>query len=404
MCMTKISRKLILPLCAVFFFIGALTVQAATYFVATTGNDSNPGTSGSPWRNPQRCTSSPVTAGDTCTVADGTYTDTNGNGIVVYASGSSVQGRAGAPITIKSTNPLGAVIALPGIPSLNAGFYIGANYYVIDGFDISGGTSTSLSASHHGIYIGNGTIGTVVRNNAIHHIGRNLCYESDFGNTGVFTEGSTTLIEQNTLYSIGRRKPGESGCSTTHTQHDHGMYIKNGSGLTVQRNVIYDTNRGWAMHFYGGSVTNANVFNNTFSDHNTTTSIAGHIMLASILTNVNIKNNISHDATIGMVQYYSLTATNVLVDHNLSSNAMNTGTRAGVTFTNNLTSTSPGFVKPSENDYHLATGSAAINAGTIVGIVGLLVNGAAPDIGAYEFANQGGDTIPPLAPVSLHVQ
>src|SRR5215831_3154870 len=99
--MVKNSRKLnqlvIFLVSASFFFIfiGAFTVQAATYYVATTGNDLNPGTSASPWRNPQKCTASPVVAGDTCTVADGTYTDVEGNGIVVYASGSSVQGTAG---------------------------------------------------------------------------------------------------------------------------------------------------------------------------------------------------------------------------------------------------------------------------------------------------------------------
>ena len=43
--MTKISRKLrvlvLLPTCALLFFIGAVTVQAATYYVAKTGSDAN---------------------------------------------------------------------------------------------------------------------------------------------------------------------------------------------------------------------------------------------------------------------------------------------------------------------------------------------------------------------------
>ena len=53
--MVKISRKrkhlVMLPVCALFFFIGTITVQAATYYVATTGNDSKPGTVSQPFRN-----------------------------------------------------------------------------------------------------------------------------------------------------------------------------------------------------------------------------------------------------------------------------------------------------------------------------------------------------------------
>ena len=180
--MTKILRELkhlvMLPLCALFFFIGAVTVQATTYYVATTGSDSNSGTSGSPFLTIQRCIDT-VAAGDTCTVADGTYTDTDGNGIVGYITGAN--GTAGAPITIKSTNPFGAIIKVPGINSHNAGFYVARTYYIIEGFNISGGTSNDASASHHGVSVAGGATGSIVRKNTIHNIASTICSNSIFG-------------------------------------------------------------------------------------------------------------------------------------------------------------------------------------------------------------------------------
>src|SRR6185295_7441582 len=91
------------------------TVWATTYYVATTGNDSNNGlTAMAPFRNPQRCVNF-VVAGDICTVADGTYTDLDGNGITVYINGAG-SGTAGNPITFKSTNIGGALIAISTNP------------------------------------------------------------------------------------------------------------------------------------------------------------------------------------------------------------------------------------------------------------------------------------------------
>lgn len=399
--MAKYSRgfklDIIRALGALSVVLGAATVHAATYYVATTGNDGNPGTSGSPFLTIQRCVDT-VAAGDTCLVADGTYRDNIGNGTVVYISSASAAGSASKPITVKSVNKFGAIIILPGRDSINAGFYISQPYYIIEGFEITGGTSSGTSVSHHGVYLTSSATGTVVRDTKIHDIGRTVCSNSAFGFDGIFTSASSVSIENNILYSIGRLKNGENGCSTSITVHDHGVYIKGGSDLIIRRNVIYDTNRGWPLHFYGGTVTNVSVFHNVFAGHNTSTSIPGHILLAGTITNLAIRNNISYDATVGMVQYYGLTASGVSVTHNLSDTLEKTANYLGVTFSSNMQNTKPGFADAAGNNFQLVAGSAAIDAGTSVG---LPFSGAAPDIGAYEF---GGDSASPRPPQNLTIR
>ncbi|MEV4172391.1 carbohydrate-binding protein [Nonomuraea sp. NPDC049709] len=53
----------------------AAATGGTTYYVSTSGSDSNPGTSGSPFRTIQRC-GTVMTAGDTCQIASGTYRET----------------------------------------------------------------------------------------------------------------------------------------------------------------------------------------------------------------------------------------------------------------------------------------------------------------------------------------
>jgi hypothetical protein len=402
--MKKISRKLkpllTLSFCALFIFIGVVTVHATMYYVATTGSDSNNGLLiGTPFHTIQKAVNS-VKAGDTVLVADGTYTDTDGNGIVVYVSGSSAQGTASAPITIKSTNPLGAKITIPSNAPLNqanVAFYITRDYYIIEGFDISGGAQAG-SVSHTGIVF-NGSTGSIARNNVLHNIARTLCTDSDFGNTGMFLDSTNGVsLNNNTFHAIGRLRNGEQGCVTTHYQHDHGIYVKASTNTTIHHNIIYDTNRGFPIHVFGGAVTNLNIYNNTLVGKSPTGLPVGQIMLASTITTANIKNNISCNAQIGMITQYSLAASGVLASHNLSDTLETTGAYAGVTYSNNLQNTSPGFVDAAVNDFHLKTGSAAIDAGTYVGIQ---VQDGAIDIGAYEFGTSSATL---ASPQNLRVQ
>src|SRR5678816_3330665 len=80
--MTKLSRNLrnlvLLSLCALCFFIGAVTVQAATYYVATTGDDAYACATARTITTPLRTIAAGVAClnpGDTLYIRSGTWTE-----------------------------------------------------------------------------------------------------------------------------------------------------------------------------------------------------------------------------------------------------------------------------------------------------------------------------------------
>src|SRR5438067_11007741 len=106
----------------------------ATYYVATTGSDSNPGTSGSPFLTIQHGLSV-TTAGDTIIVKNGTYLPLTGT-LDAMACPINIAGSSGSPITLKAENLLGAV--LDGNATAHSWLDLQGSsaWIVIDGFDI----------------------------------------------------------------------------------------------------------------------------------------------------------------------------------------------------------------------------------------------------------------------------
>lgn len=395
------------------------SVEAATYYVGTSGNDANAGTSGSRWRNPQKCAQPPVTAGDTCIVGNGTYTaaDVGSTAFVIQissAKGSAI-GTALNPITIKSENPRGAKIVQPTRNAQAVGIYVGRDYYIIEGFDLDGSGvtyDTGTNASHAGIgfYASHGT----ARGNYVHDIARTQCSDSGFGNAGIFTNigVSNILIEKNVIHTIGRLRNGESGCTTVRFQHDHGIYITWGSDITVRNNLIYDTNRGYPMNIYSTSAsvhTRYKIYNNTFAGRSPTGAPSGHIIIGGIWTNGEIKNNLffQPDADL-IIQQFNLSSSSSgnTISHNRtnldipgSDFLFGTSTPTGFTSTNNTENVSLGLKDAAcsqsdggceATDFTLAAGSSAIGAGTNVGL--LCNNGC--DQGAFQTFNFASCQVP----------
>jgi parallel beta-helix repeat protein len=119
------------------------------YYVATTGNDANPGTQSQPWRTIQRAANTLV-AGDTVYVRAGTYDE---------AVTPVRSGRGELYITYQAYP--NETVVVNGGGSRSEGFRLtnGQSHIVIDGFTISGQTWTGIS-----LY---GASNIVIRNNTI---------------------------------------------------------------------------------------------------------------------------------------------------------------------------------------------------------------------------------------------
>jgi hypothetical protein len=105
---------------------------AATYYVATTGSDANPGTAAQPFRTITYAYSH-ASAGTTILVAPGTYTDyTSGWGLHLNASGT-----AASPIVLQSQVRGGAILDGQFASDRHDGIYLDGSYNVIAGFVIT---------------------------------------------------------------------------------------------------------------------------------------------------------------------------------------------------------------------------------------------------------------------------
>lgn len=389
-----------------FTLVLSTPAWSATYYVATTGDDSTgDGSLGNPWRNPQKCAASPIVAGDTCIIRDGTYSASPYT-LLISSGAGSASGTASQPITIKAEHPHGTKIVQPTRNGQAVAVYIGRPYYIIEDFEVDGSTTTydtGSSASHAGIgvYASNVT----VRRNHVHHIARTMCNDSAFGNAGIFTNVglSNILIEYNEINTIGRLRDGESGCTTVRFQHDHGIYITWGTDITVRRNLVYDTNRGFPMNIYSSSTsvhTRYKIQNNTFAGRSPTGLPNGHIIIGGTWVDGEITNNLFYqvDDQLAIQQFalsasssgnsvsYNRTNINLPGASPLFGGATPTGfsysnnsNNSGIGFTNALCTASDGGCQ--NTDFTLGVSSNAINTGTSV--VGVNCTDAC-DQGAFE--------------------
>ena len=158
----------------ILIFVSLQHVSATTYFVSTTGKDSNNGKAlDQSWATLQKA-ADVMLAGDTCFVADGAYSQD----IKINRSGSE-----SGDLTFKSINKWGAKIT-----SENYIFNIGESaegvgYITIDGFEL---TAT-------------GTYGVGVHSkDGAHHITVRNCWVHDCGESGIsLQDGDYRVIENN---------------------------------------------------------------------------------------------------------------------------------------------------------------------------------------------------------------
>ncbi|MGR8933160.1 MAG: right-handed parallel beta-helix repeat-containing protein [Gammaproteobacteria bacterium] len=208
------------------------SAAATAYYVATDGDDANPGTILSPWRTIQKAANSAV-AGSVVYVRGGVYHER----ITVRVSGSATQG-----YTVLRNYPGekaivdGTGLSVPDTPN---GLFLLANrrYVEIRGFELRNYKTATLGRVPAAIYIHGASQHIRIRNNKIHHIEHNgkVAHDVDAHGIAVYGDNAAAsihhlLIRGNELHAL---KLGSSE-----------SLVVNGNvnGFQIVANTIHDNN------------------------------------------------------------------------------------------------------------------------------------------------------------------
>jgi len=347
--------------------MGEPPVVTYNYYIATTGNDANPGTQSLPFRTFAKALTV-VRPGDTVAVRGGTYTTS-----VTFG----VSGTSAAPITWTEYPGESVIISA-------AGFTVSGSWNSFIGFEIS-------NAPSRGVYVtGNDN---TFRNLLIHNSGifgynvgggnRNKCYNCishsnyDSGSTaGDIADG----------FAVSTGSYNEFYDCESYNNSDDGFDLWEGEFNTVVRCIAhdngYDTGGDGNGFKMGGPTGGGNSayfcisYNNLrrgFTNNSSPSGVTWYNCVAwDNPTSYQIYGTSTANIVRNCIAYLSgsldLSATNVTHDHN----------------TWNLGITNPLFVSLTPGNagfLRLQAGSPCINAGVNVGFT---YNGTAPDLGAYE--------------------
>jgi parallel beta-helix repeat protein len=395
--------------------IGNIPAEAATYYVATTGNDSNSGTLSQPFRTIIKGVSV-LKPGDTTYVRAGTYNESIDTNRVVFPSGISwtsavtLSAYAGEAVTLVGYINFG----VPASYIIVNGLIIDANNSQ-DGFDINQGSHhirlqncEIKNTYQHGVGIwwgnNNGLSSDYneILNCKFHHIGGkagdgvpNVPFGYGRGH-GIYMTTSNNIIRGNTFYDVGSYSVHQwtaspqfannniiEGNLITRSGHDTtrygsvccaGITASGGNGTMIRNNIVYGNEvNGIEL---GATCVNCKAYNNT-----TYNNPGWNIYTFDGASGIEIRNNIAYPKGIYV--------------------------GGGTASSNNLVN-NPNFVNVSANDFHLLSSSPAIDGGMTLTSVTTDFSrnprpqGSTHDIGAYEFG--GGTGSAPAPPRNLNVR
>lgn len=382
--------------------------HATTYYVSTSGSDSNPGTASAPFRHVS-VGAAAAHAGDTVIVMNGTYdnegkvADPNNVGAVVTMTNS---GSPGAPITIEAQNRGGAILNAASSVQSSLGCYGAWSYFdlsyvsyvTIQGFVLENSCLNGVRA--------NGTAhDLIIRWNEIRNIGNWNNPATTLSPSGMFANRNEYNItfDGNVFHDIG---------GGTNVNMQHALYI-DASNVTIVNNVFYNQVHGWDITL--GGAKNVHIANNTFAFQNPNRQ--GHIILwdagiTDALQNVVIEDNIFYQP-----QTYAVVTEldgggsigGCSISYNLTTAGTTYDNRSNCSQTANAVNTNPNFVNASSApyDFHLQAGSPAIGTGTNDTYTTVDIDGAGRatngsyDMGAYVY--QAAGTTPPPPPTSASI-
>jgi hypothetical protein len=240
---TKSVTKLFLALAA-FASIAlapSLFAQAgSTFYVSTSGSDSNSGSASAPWLTIQHAAST-VTAGATVIVEAGTYNEsvtfsnsgTSSEPIVFNGQGTAiVDGSTGvACCTTPSWETSNNFLCCNTQGLFNIGASSGVSYLTIEGFTIQNYKTSNKNKVPAGILIAGSGTGIDILNNTVQNIQTTAGKDGNAYGIGVFGTSATPLsvtVSGNTV----------TGCLTG--QSETTTYNGNVQNFVVSNNTIYD--------------------------------------------------------------------------------------------------------------------------------------------------------------------
>jgi hypothetical protein len=415
--------------------------QAATYYVAPTGSDSNAGTLAAPWKSIAKAQSVAV-GGDTVYFRGGTYQYTAGlnscasttdtvNAITLNKSGSS-----GSPIRYWAYSTEVPVFDF-GSMTDNCrvkGFNITASYVHLRGLEVRGVPQHAGNYDNNeswGIWI-NGSNNTFERLDTHHHMGpglfilngaNNLVLNVDsHDNYDPYSKAGDGQNADGFGVHIGANMPGNvfRGCRSWANSDDGFDTINAASVVTIENSWTWrngyipgtttpapsGNGNGFKVGgFGGGYVANAPVhvvrFNLAFNNKAHGFYANHHPVASKFYDNTSVNNHVGFDMT-GVDSTGSTVARGILRNNLSYQDASIVANVAGADVAYNswnlqVTVTSADFQSDSTNgltaprqangdlpvlpNFRLASGSDLIDKGTNVG---LAYNGTAPDLGAFE--------------------
>lgn len=375
--------------------VQAVEAHAATYYVATSGNNSNPGTSTKPWRTVAYATNNMV-AGDTTYVRGGTYSEK----IVRF-------GRSGT-----SSAPIKLLNAPGEFPIINfidknqfhklliqnfAGYWKAIGWITIEGFELRNGYEGIKVYNGHDVairrnwihhnssqgIIGNGTRISIDRNK-INHNGPFATNPTSTFAHGMYVSGTAWTIMNNLIYeNLGYGIQMNATLSYDPTRHAGREYADSANWVVVNNTLAYNVNRS-GMVVWGSTCNNARIENNIFYENAVklaSTSSQGISFQSTTCKGVTIRNNVSYASGSGGTKFLSSGATE-RTHYTQSGNIVNALKPAFVNAPTTLPS-SPNFALPS--------GSLAIDKGLVNPVAKVAFNGttrpkgSSYDVGAYEY-------------------
>jgi hypothetical protein len=362
-------------------------------YVATTGSDSNNGTStGTPFATVNHGINA-MAGGDLLLVAVGTYHDTTEPAGVAKLIRS---GTASVPSVVRSRTLHGAVLDRQNNSS-GAGICVtfeSVTFAILDGFRIINGWDFGVEMDQ--------SSNCTLKNCEIDHNG-NIGSNTQGGQNGVYENelcNSNTYLN-NYVHENGRT-PASAGSSGSNL--DHGFYTSGLNPLFIN-NICYANSASGFQLRVPPSAPNARYYNNisAFNGSNgwnigdSGDNIGGLIFENNIAVSNGI-NNAGRGAVISIIN--STANPPVLVNNNISfGNRVDINNSGGTlpagTYTNWIHSDPrfvnvPGYPPVTGIDFHVQAGSPAINAGLTIAAVTYDLDGkprpvgVAYDIGPYD--------------------